>query len=134
MGKPAATARPGLRSLSHSFTLDFVMGCALAVDARKLMAGLPQRFARVGLRMHPTKPALIAFRQPEAHQGADTGNGTFDLLGLPHYGTQSRRGCWVINRRTARKRLCRPKQSLGRWCRPNRHAPFKDQDQRLCQK
>jgi len=28
MGKPAATARPGLRSLSHSFTLDFLLGFA----------------------------------------------------------------------------------------------------------
>ena len=27
MGKPAATARPCLRSLSHSFTLDFVVLC-----------------------------------------------------------------------------------------------------------
>jgi hypothetical protein len=27
MGKPAATARPYLRSLSHSFTLDFVVLC-----------------------------------------------------------------------------------------------------------
>ncbi len=116
------------------FADDFVMGCELEADARKLMAVLPKRFARFGLRIHPTKTALIAFRKPEAHQGADTGNGTFDFLGLTHYWTKSRRGFWVIKRRTARKRLCRTKQSLWRWCRTNRHAPLKDQYQRLCQK
>jgi RNA-directed DNA polymerase len=116
------------------FADDFVMGCELEADARKLMAVLPQRFARFGLRMHPTKTTLIAFRKPEAHQGADTGNGTFDFLGLTHYWTTSRRGFWVIKRRTARKRLCRPKQSLWQWCRTKRHAPLKDQYQRLCQK
>ena len=116
------------------FADDFVMGCELEADARKIMAVLPKRFARFGLRIHPTKTALIAFRKPEAPQGAATGNGTFDFLGLTHYWTQSRRGFWVIKRRTARKRLCRTKQSLWRWCRTHRHAPFKDQYQRLCQK
>src|SRR5215831_6610917 len=111
MGKPAATARPGLRSLSHSFTLDFVMGCELEADARKLMAVLPKRFARFGLRIHPTKTTLIAFRRPDAHQASTNGNGTFDFLGLTHYWTTSRRGFWVIKRRTARKRLRRTKKS-----------------------
>jgi RNA-directed DNA polymerase len=116
------------------FADDFVMGCELEADARKIMAVLPKRFARFGLRMHPTKTAWIAFRKPEAHQGADPGNGTCDFLGLTHYWTKLRRGFWVSKRRTARKRLCRTKQSLGRWCRTNRHAPLKDQYQRLCQK
>jgi RNA-directed DNA polymerase len=105
------------RCLLMRFADDFVMGCALEADARKLRAVLPKRFARFGLRIPPTKTALIACRNPEAHQGADTGNGTCDLLGLTHYWTQARRGFWVINRRTARKRLCRTKQSLWRWCR-----------------
>ena len=98
------------------------------------MAVLPKRFARFGLRIHPTKTALIAFRKPEAHQGDDPGNGTFDFLGLTHYWSRSRRGFWVIKRRTARKRLCRTKKSLWRWCHINRHAPLKYQYQQLCQK
>jgi hypothetical protein len=54
---------------------------------------------------------LIACRKPAAHQGADTGNGPCAFLGLPHDWTPARRGFWVSNRRTARKRLCRTKQS-----------------------
>ena len=111
---------------------DCVIGCEVAAEARKLMAVLPQRFPRVGLRMQPTKPAVIACRQPEAHQGANAGNGTCTVLGLPHSWTPARRGFWVSKRRTARKRLCRTKTALWRWCRANRHAPLHSQSQRLC--
>ena len=55
------------------FADDFVIGCELEADARKIMAVLPKRFARFGLTIHPTKTALIAFRKPEARQGADRG-------------------------------------------------------------
>src|SRR5437764_12415787 len=111
-----------------------VIGCEVVTDARRIMAVLPKRFARFGLRMHPTKTALITFRTPAARQETEDGNGTFDFLGLPHYWTNSRRGCWVIKRKTARKRIHRTKKSLGRWCRTNRHAPLKDQYQMLCRK
>ena len=113
---------------------DLVMGCELATDARRIMAVLPKRCARCGLRMHPTKTALIAFRTPETRQETEDGNGTFDFLGLPHDWTQSRRGCWGSKRQTAGKRRRRTKKSLWRWCRTNRHAPLKDQYQRLCLK
>jgi RNA-directed DNA polymerase len=116
------------------FADDFVIGCELEADARKIIAVLPKRFSRFGLRIHPSKTALIAFRKPEAHQGSDTGNGTFDFLGLTHYWTRSRQGFWVIKRRTARKRLRRTKKSLWRWCRTNRHTPLKYQYHMLCLK
>ena len=82
MGKPAATERRRLKSLSHSLTLDVVIGCEHEGDAHKIMAVLPKRFARFGLTMHPTKTALSAFRKPEAHQEADRGNGTCTFLGF----------------------------------------------------
>jgi RNA-directed DNA polymerase len=128
--------RPRLkgRGFLIRFADAFVIGCELAGDARRIMAVLPKRFARFGLRMHPTKPALLAFRKPEAHHGIAPGNGTFDFLGLTPYWSRSRRGCGVIKRRTARKRLCRTKQSLWRWCHIKRHAPLQYQYQQLCQK
>jgi RNA-directed DNA polymerase len=116
------------------FADDFVVGCEMEADARKIMDVLPKRFARFGLRIHPTKTALKAFRKPEAHKGSEDGNGTFDFLGLTHYWTRSRRGFWVIKRRTAKKRLRRTKKSLWRWCRNHRHAPLQYQYQMLCAK
>ena len=116
------------------FADDFVIGCELRGTLARSWPCCPKRFARFGLAIHPTKTAFIAFRKPEAHQGADGGNGTFDFLGLTHYWTKSRRGFWVIKRRTARKRLRRTKKSLWRWCRSNRHAPLQYQYQMLCSK
>jgi RNA-directed DNA polymerase len=111
-----------------------VIGCEMEADARRVMAVLPKRFARFGLRIHPEKTALIAFSNPSARQGSAGGNGTFDFLGLTHYWAQSRRGYWVIKRQTARKRLHRTTKALWRWCQVNRHLPLQDQYGMLCQK
>jgi len=116
------------------FADDFIIGCELEADAHKVMAVLPKRFSRFGLTIHPTKTALIAFRKPASRQESADGNSTFDFLGFTHYWARSRRGYWVIKRRTAGKRLRRTKKSLWRWCRTNRHAPLKDQYRMLCQK
>jgi len=128
--------RPRLRGRSFltRFADDWVIGCELEGDAHRLMAVLPKRLARFGLSLHPEKTALITFRKPRTRQDSGNGNGTFDFLGLTHYWTRSRRGYWVIQRRTARKRLRRTKKALWRWCRTNRHLPLKDQYRRLCQK
>jgi hypothetical protein len=122
------------RSLLTRFADDFVIGCELEADAQRIMAVLPKRFSRFGLSLHPEKTALIKFRKPRTRTGSGDGNGTFDFLGVTHYWTKSRRGYWVIHRRTARKRLRRTKKSLWRWCRANRHLPLKDQHRMLCHK
>jgi RNA-directed DNA polymerase len=114
------------------FADDVVRGGELETDARRIMAVLPKRCARCGLRMPPTQTARIACRKPEARQETEDGNGPCDFLGLTHDWTPSRRGCWVITRTTARKRRPRTKKSLGRWCRTNRHAPLTDQYQMRC--
>ena len=123
--------RMGGRCVLIRFADDFVIGGQREADARKSMAVLPKRFARFGLTMHPTKTTLLAFRNPEAHQGADRGNGTCTFLGLTHYWTQSRQGFWGMKRRTARKRLRRTTQSLWWWCRNHRQAPLHYQYQML---
>jgi group II intron reverse transcriptase/maturase len=122
------------RSFLTRFADDWIIGCELEADAQRLMAVLPKRFARFGLSLHPEKTVLIRFRKPTTRKGSGDGNGTFDFLGLTHYWTRSRRGYWVILRRTARKRLRRTKKVLWRWCRANRHLPLKDQYRMLCQK
>ena len=132
--EPEVQPRLKGRSFLSRFADDFVIGCELEADARKIMAVLPKRFARYGLTIHPTKTAWIAFRKPAGHSGATPRHGTCDFLGLTHYWAISRRGFWVIKRRTARKRFRRTKKSLGRWCRANRPAPLKAQYHMLCLK
>src|SRR2546427_9381838 len=73
------------RSFLIRFADDFVIGCELEADARKIMAVLPKRVARYGLTIHPTKKALIAFRKATGPSGGTPRNGTFDFLGFTHY-------------------------------------------------
>jgi RNA-directed DNA polymerase len=122
------------RSFLTRFADDWIIGCELEEDAQRLMAVLPKRFARFDLSLHPEKTVMIKFRRPMARMASGDGNGTFDFLGLTHYWARSRRGYWVIKRKTARKRLRRTKKALWRWCRANRHLPLKDQYRMLCQK
>jgi group II intron reverse transcriptase/maturase len=107
------------------FADDFVIGCELEEDARRLMEVLPKRFSKHGLTIHPEKTKLIEFGRPRnqaappAKAGGTpnepsgskpagapgTGNGTFDFLGFTHYWGRSRQGNWVIKKRTSKKRI-----------------------------
>jgi hypothetical protein len=40
------------------FADDFIIGCALEADARRVMEVLPKRFARFRLTIHPEKTRL----------------------------------------------------------------------------
>jgi RNA-directed DNA polymerase len=106
---------------------DCIIGCELEADARRVMEVLPRRLARFRLTMHREKTVLTAFKRPPSRHQAAGGTGTFDLLGLTHYGAKTRRGYGVIKRKTIGKRLRRFMKGIGTWCRENRHAPLQEQ-------
>lgn len=86
---------------------------------------------KYGLRIHPEKTRLLPFKRPPSSDKNDRNNGTFDFLGFTHYWCRSRRGFWVIKRRTSRKRLKRALQRANQWCKENRHLPVDVQHQML---
>jgi len=111
---------------------DFIIGCEYEGDARRIMAVLPKRMEKYGLAMHPEKTRLLDLRKPGSVERK--GKATFDFLGFRHYWGKSRRGYWVIQRKTAPKRLRRTICAVGDWCRTHRHHRVKEQHQRLCSK
>ena len=122
------------KSFLIRFADDFIIACELEYDAQRLLAVLPKRFARFGLTIHPTKTRLVPFRRPNYNQKSGKGHGTFDFLGLTHFWARSRKGNWVIRRKTVTKRLRRTMKALWLWCQLNRHRPLKDQYRMMCQK
>jgi hypothetical protein len=132
----AEVVKPRLkgRSFLVRFADDFVIGCELEDDARRIMAVLPKRFGRYNLTIHPKKTRLLEFRNPGHRRGTGKELNTFDFLGFTHYWSKSRRGYWVIKRRTARNRLRRAMKRLWRWCQYNRHMHLKQQYRILCSK
>jgi len=106
-------------------------------DARRVMEVLPKRFGKYGLTLHPEKTRLIEFQRPDRRPpqgGSSDRPGTFDLLGFTHYWGLSRKGKWVVRRKTARDRLSRALKRVAQWCRLHRHHPIEEQQQTLAQK
>jgi RNA-directed DNA polymerase len=111
---------------------DFVIGFQYEVDARRVMEVLPKRFGKYGLQLHPEKSRLLDFSRP-ARQGKRGAN-TFDFVGFTHYWARSRRGFWVIKRKTARKKARKTIQGIWEWCRRNRHMDIDEQHRILSAK
>jgi group II intron reverse transcriptase/maturase len=126
--------RPRLkgRSFLVRFADDFVFGCELEEDARRVLAVLSKRFDKHGLTIHPEKTRLMPFGKPTPTWRHE--NGTFDFLGFTHYWGKSRRGQWAIKRKTRKKRLRKAIDDIWHWCRDNRHRPIEKQHEKLCQK
>jgi RNA-directed DNA polymerase len=107
MGKPAATARRSLKSLSHSFTLDFVAGFQHRHEAERFLAELHERFARFGLQLHADKTRIVEFVRYTEHNRRNRGAGkpeTFSFLGFTHSCGKTRKGHFTVLRQTMRQR------------------------------
>jgi RNA-directed DNA polymerase len=122
----------------HSFLIryadDFIIGCEIEEDARRIMSVLPKRFNRFNLTVHPKKTKLVDFRTPSRRNDSGNETHTFDFLGFTHYWGKSRKGSWVIKRKTAAKRLRRAMKFIWMWCRDHRHYNMPEQYVILCSK
>jgi len=115
------------RCVVMRFADDCILGGELEADARRVMAVWPKRGNRFRLTMPPEKTVLIECKRPPSRDKSAGGKGSFDFLGLTHYWAKTRRGYWVIKRKTIRKRLRRCMKELWTWCRENRQEPWQAQ-------
>ena len=100
---------------------------------------LPKRFEKYGLTIHPEKTRLVPFERPSDRSQRSAIStrvpaGSFDLLGFTHYWGRSRRGFWVVKRKTSKSRLRRGLTAIAEWCRKNRHRRDAAQHSTLSQK
>jgi RNA-directed DNA polymerase len=134
----AGEVRPRLQGRAYvvRYADDFVVGFTDDEDARRVLAVLPKRFGKYGLATHPDKTRLVPFRKPEGERKPPElgGPGTFDFLGFTHFWARSRKGNWVLKRKTAASRFTRAVKTIAQWCRQHRHDPIGEQHAVLCQK
>jgi group II intron reverse transcriptase/maturase len=121
------------------FADDFVLIFQQESDARRVLEVLPKRFGKYGLSLHPAKTRLVRFEQPD--RKSEPGRAqpqweprSFDLLGFTHFWERSRRGNWLVKRKTASDRLTRFLRQLNQWCQAHRHAPVVWQQRQLLSK
>lgn len=135
-----AEVQPRMKGTSHlvRFADDFAIGFEREDDARKVLEVLPKRFGRYGLTLHPDKTRLVRFQPEEGKKKTRDDEGdpptTFSFLGFTHVWHLSRKGRWVIRRRTGKERFVRALRRISSWCRLVRHDPIEEQHRRLCQK
>jgi RNA-directed DNA polymerase len=103
---------------------DYVILCTSKRDAQRIEAVLPKRFGKYGLKIHEEKTRLLDFRCPMGEGGKSE---TFVFLGFTHYWGKSRKGRWVIKRKTAKKKLKAAICRVYGWCKEHRHDPVKEQ-------
>ena len=124
------------RGLIYRYADDVVMAFELKHDAERVRKALAGRLERFGLRLHPEKTRLVRFQRPAGsyRPGRDQRPGSFSWLGFTHYWAKSRRGNWVVMRKTDRKRLSRALREIGEWCRRHRHRKVSWQRAKLAEK
>lgn len=117
---------------------DLVIVFAQEIDAKRVLSALSKRFEKYGLCLHPEKTRIVPFRRPpdrpqSGHEGG-VRNGTFDFLGFTHFWRRSRKGFWVVMRKTMSSRLSRALQRISAWCRTHRHWTISQQRDALSRK
>jgi len=100
---------------------DFILGFTNEEDAHRVMEVLPKRFGKYGLELHPEKTRLINLG--DKSKGGPRG---FDFLGFTHFLGKSRKGKWVLKRKTSRKKFTQALNNMRLWISRNRHKPLKE--------
>ncbi len=98
---------------------DFICMVQYQDDARHVEQALRERFAKFGLELHPDKTRTISFGRYEREnaQGQRRRANTFDFLGFTHYCGKSRRGKFIVGRRTSRKKFRSKCKEMNGWLR-----------------
>jgi len=122
------------RAFLARFADDAVLVFSEERDARRVMAVLPKRFAKYELSIHPEKTRIVRFTEPKGTGGPSTMAEPFVFLGFTHYWGRSRKGKWIVMRKTAANRFTRTLKAIGQWCRSHRHLSVPEQQAALRQK
>jgi RNA-directed DNA polymerase len=116
--------------LSHSFTLDAVLGFQYRADAEQFLQKLREGLAKFGLELHPEKTRLIEFGRYAAKRRKQCGERrpeTFNFLGFTHIGgTNQGTGYFIIQRKTMGKRMAAKLNEIRATLRVRMHQSLAD--------
>jgi len=100
-------------------------------EARRLLELLDARLREYGLTLNRDKTRLVRFGRHWTGKDGGPKSGTFEFLGFTHIAGKSRKGGFLVKRKTSCKRLNRRLKDISDWCRRFRHAPLKWQHAKL---
>ncbi len=102
---------------------DFVVGFQKKADATKFNLTIRDRMAEFGLKISPVKSRVISFGRYPFLSTQERGKklATFDFLGFTYYCTKSRKGNFLLGRKTARKKYTQKVKGLKIWLKAIRN-------------
>jgi RNA-directed DNA polymerase len=105
---------------------DFIVGFQHESDARRFLDALRERLAEFALSLHPEKTRLIEFGRYAAQNRKRRGLGkpeTFNFLGFTFICGKSRKGGFLIKRKTRRDRMRAKLKAVSHELRRRMHQP-----------
>jgi group II intron reverse transcriptase/maturase len=105
---------------------DFVVGFEHQTDARRFLQELRERFHRFNLELQEEKTRILEFGRRAAEERRKRGEGrpmTFNFLGFTHACDKTRRGRFIVLRRTVAKRMRAKLRELKQLLRERLHEP-----------
>jgi group II intron reverse transcriptase/maturase len=115
---------------------DFIIGFQHETDARRFLDLLRERMGKFALALHPEKTRLIEFGRHAAANRRQRGLGkpeTFNFLGFTFICGRSRRGGFLIHRKTRRDRMLAKFQEIKQELHQRMHQPVREQGKWLKQ-
>jgi RNA-directed DNA polymerase len=108
---------------------DFLCMAQYKEDAQSILQAIRERFAEFDLALHPEKTRVISFGKRERlnAQREQRRPSTFDFLGFTHYCDRSRRGRFMVGRKTSGKKFRKKCRELNDWLKAVRNrCPVKE--------
>jgi RNA-directed DNA polymerase len=115
---------------------DFIVGFEHESDGRRFLAEMRARLGKFSLSLHPDKTRLVEFGRHAAADRARRGLGkpeTFNFLGFTFICGTSRRGKFLIKRKTRRDRMRTKLKEIKEALRRRMHQPVPEQGKWLGQ-
>jgi RNA-directed DNA polymerase len=115
---------------------DFIVGFEHEDDARRFLDAMRARLGEFALTLHPEKTRLIEFGRFAAHNRKRRGLGkpeTFDFLGFTFICGKTRRGKFLVKRRSRRERMRAKLKEVKERLRRCMHQPIPEQGRWLRQ-
>jgi group II intron reverse transcriptase/maturase len=110
---------------------DFVLGFEHREDAERFQRALHARLLRFGLVLHAEKTRLVEFGRFAAERRRERGEAghpeTFDFLGFTHICGKTRRGNFLLHRKTMAKRFRATLRAVKDRLRKERHRTVREQ-------
>ena len=115
---------------------DIIVGFEHEADARRFLEAMRERLGKFALSLHPDKTRLIEFGRHAAANRERRGLGkpeTFNFLGFSFICGKSRRGKFLLTRKTRRDRMRTKLKAIKQELRRRRHQPIQVQGKWLRQ-